>query len=63
MTSVYMKIFLNHFQIMEAIAKIKFGWPGLIQLILNLQQNITSLTAELISFDCILIDYFTGPDP
>lgn len=33
--SVYMKIFLNHFQILQAVSTIKFGWPDMIQDILS----------------------------
>ena len=30
-----MKIFLNHFQILQAVSTIKFGWPDMIQDILS----------------------------
>jgi hypothetical protein len=35
--SVYLKIFLNHFQILAAVSQIDFKWPVLIQSILNSQ--------------------------
>jgi len=35
LTSVYIKIFLNHFQLLQVISKIKFGWPTMIQELLN----------------------------
>ena len=63
LVSVYMKIFLNHFQILQAISTIKFGWPDMIQEIMNYQQYISSLPTEIISFDCLMIDYVTGDDP
>ena len=33
--SVYLKIFLNHFQLLQVIATIQFGWPFEIAAILN----------------------------
>ena len=35
----------------------------MIQEILNIQQYIASLPTQVISFDCLMIDYLTGPDP
>ena len=63
LTSVYIKIFLNHFQILQVISKIKFGWPDAIQDVLNYQQYVSSLPTQVISFDCLMIDYVTGPSP
>ena len=60
---VYMKIFLNHFQILQIISKIKFGWPESIQEVLRFQAYISSIPTKVISFDCLLIDNFTGADP
>lgn len=37
LASVYMKLFLNHFQILQVVSTIKFGWPDLIQSVLNIQ--------------------------
>ena len=63
LTPVYFKIFLNHFQILQAIAEINFGWPDVIQAIIEFQKYIASLPTRIISFDCIMIDYITGPEP
>lgn len=52
-----MKIILNHFQMLQALATIKFGWPNLLQSILNYQKYLASLPTEVISFDCIMIDF------
>lgn len=38
--SVYYKIFMNHFQILGAVAQIQFNWPAIIQQILSAQQQM-----------------------
>ena len=38
LVTVYLKIFLNHFQLIQVIATIDFGWPNLIQKVMNYQQ-------------------------
>jgi len=63
LSSVYLKVFLNHFQMLQVISKIKFGWPNIIQQVLHYQQYISSLPTQVISFDCLMIDYLTGPGP
>ena len=45
------------------ISMIPFGWPNLIQTVLEYQRYIAALPTQIISFDCMMIDYFTGPDP
>ena len=41
--AMYMKILLNHLQLLQVVAKIEFGWPEEIQKILNIQALITAL--------------------
>ena len=43
LTPVYIKIFLNHFQIIQAVSTIKFGWPTLIQAVLDFQSIFANL--------------------
>ena len=45
------------------ISTIKFGWPEPVQEVLRYQQYVSSLPAQVISFDCLMIDYITGPSP
>ena len=54
--SVYLKILVNHLQLLQVIAKINFGWPKAIQEILNLQAFMAALPERIISVDCLLID-------
>ena len=63
LVTVYLKIFLNHFQLIQVIAAINFGWPNLIQKVMNYQQLLAQLPTKIISFDCFLIDNVTGSDP
>ena len=48
---------------LSVIANIEFGWPDIIQQILRYQQMIATLPTQIISFDCLMIDYVTGENP
>ena len=55
---VFLKIFLNHFQILAAVSTIDFRWPNIIQLVLDTQEGVATAVVQLLSFDCIVIDLF-----
>ena len=61
--SVYLKILMNHFQILAAVAQINFKWPSLIHSILNSQQSIADSPARMLSLDCLIMDIFVGGKP
>ena len=63
MITVLLKIFVNHFQLIQVIASIDFGWPNLVSKLMRYQQLLAQLPTKIISFDCFMIDYVTGADP
>ena len=60
---VFLKIFLNHFQILSAVAQIDFKWPSLIQSVLSSQQGIADGPSQVLSVDCIIMDMFPDSKP
>merc|ERR1712176_348939 len=61
--AVYLKIFLNHYQLMQVISTIDFGWPPEIQAVLRLQNYITQIPENVLSVDCLLMQLWLGEDP
>ena len=57
---VFLKIFLNHFQILAAVAQIDFKWPAIIQNVLASQQGVADGPSRILSVDCIMMDMFPG---
>jgi hypothetical protein len=53
MYSVYIKILLNHMQIMVLIAGFNFKWPEKVKSFLNSPGPIAISTDSIVSFDCI----------
>ena len=45
------------------ISTIQFGWPNEIAQILNLQEFIAKFPTNILSVDCLMISFVTGPDP
>ena len=60
LSSGYIKICLNHLQLLHVIQSIKFGWPDIIQEILRYQQYLIMIPTQIISFDCFMIDFVVG---
>ena len=55
--SIYLKIFLNHFQLVSISASFNLDWPNLVYNVLQGQKNIGLVTDQIVSIDCLLYGY------
>ena len=58
--AVYLKIFLNHYQLLQVISKILFNWPLEFQVLINIQKYLMDIPYLVLSTDCILMQLFLG---
>ena len=59
---VFLKIFLNHFQLLAAVAQIDFKWPPMIQEIISAQKVIAEIPIRMLSVDCLMMDIFPNEE-
>ncbi len=52
--SVYLKIMTNHFQVLSAISNIDYQWPEVIEEFADSQNQVSSVSNRIFSFDCFL---------
>lgn len=52
--SVYIKIFMNHIQLLAICGSFNFRWPPMISQFFDSSSSVTSVTQVLFSFDCQL---------
>jgi hypothetical protein len=55
--SIYMKILINHFQLVSISASFNLDWPRLVLNVLQGQENIGVVTDQILSIDCLLSGY------
>ena len=60
--AVYLKIFFNHYQLLQVIGKIQFDWPFEFKLLLKIQNYLMEIPYLVLSTDCILMQLFFGED-
>ena len=52
--SVYIKIFLNHMQMLLITASFDLDWPPQVESLLKASGPITESSGEIVSFDCFM---------
>ena len=52
--SVYMKIMMNHLQLIMLTASFNFGWPENVKLIFRTTEPLVEFSQQLLSFDCFI---------
>ncbi|CDW91193.1 UNKNOWN [Stylonychia lemnae] len=53
-TSIYLRILLNHFQLMILTSSFKFQWSEEIQNLFSITENLGQISTQLFSIDCLL---------
>ncbi|CDW74791.1 UNKNOWN [Stylonychia lemnae] len=53
-TSIFIKILLNHFQLILLTASFNFDWPEEVMKVFDTQKPVASVSTQVISFDCFL---------
>ena len=56
-TSVYLKILMNHLQILLLTASFNFYWPAQVEKLFSISSPITQVSASIFSIDCFLNAY------
>jgi hypothetical protein len=69
LTSVYMKILMNHFQLILLVSSFNFKWPSQLEGFFASSSTVSEASTQIISVDCFLTsakkvanldqDYFT----
>ena len=53
MLSVYMKITLNHLQLLVIVSTFELDWPSVIKNMFNSAKPVSSISTQYISLDCL----------
>lgn len=53
-TSIFMKILLNHFQLILLTASFDFKWPDAVVQLFNTAKPVATVSTQILSFDCFL---------
>ena len=54
LTSVYMKILMNHFQLILLVSSFNFKWPAQLEKFFSSSSTVSSASTQIISVDCFL---------
>ena len=52
---INMKIMMNYLQMIGIIAQFDLKWPYSIKEVVEIQSNVSSYSAQIFSFDCVLM--------
>ena len=53
-TSIFVKILLNHIQLILLTASFNFKWPALVLDLFDVAKPVAQVSTQILSFDCFL---------
>jgi len=53
-TSIYMKIMMNHMQLILLTASFDFDWPAIVQAFFSTAEPVAQVSTQILSLDCFL---------
>lgn len=59
--SVYFKILVNYFLLMNIMSTFELNWPGIVMELFNVQSQVSRSTSQVISVDCSIDDESIEP--
>eukprot|EP00347_Sterkiella_histriomuscorum_P016469 403353061 len=60
--SIYMKILMNHFQLILLVSSFNFSWPEQVEKFFSSSQPVAEASTQIFSIDCFMADQGNGED-